>query len=509
MTLSGDVMRQGMAGLFLLCSAFLFACQDQKSEDQQDQLEETDETSSEQRSGPNDIILIIADDLGIDAFDKICNLWGFDSTDTDYPSDLAPHLASFCQSGVSFSNATSNPVCSATRASILTGRYSYLHGIGNVAGGTVGIASSEITIPELLRASKGYAAANIGKWHLSDNQKAYVFPVSKKDNGNYWFDYYEGSPSGALSDFEAWDKSIAIHGGTGSSAVAVTNYATTENVDNAIAWVESQETEVPLFLWLALNAPHTPFHKPPESLLSSDSLKALSGSAEDISANPKLYYLASIQAIDASLGRLIAALEAARPDTAKTFIFISDNGGHLQVSDSSVVRSSKQTVYEGGIRVPIIVWGDKVNQNQGTIIDRPVGVVDIFRTVLEMADIDFSSLAQEGSLLQGVTVHSQSLMEFINSAHSANHSGIAYSEIYGLTGNSATSNAETIRDSQYKLIRFFNAAATEEFYDLQADFRETTNLISSGTSTLTSDQASSYETLKQKLDTIDALAGER
>ena len=188
------------------------------------------------------VILIIADDLGTD----YC---GFYENHLDTCN--MPNVRRLLSKGVRFKNAWSNPLCSPTRAGILTGRYSFRTGVGNAVGG-VGSAvldTSEVTIPRLLNIYKpnGIAKANIGKWHLhlSTPNSNYNFP------NILGYDRYEGSFSGVLSSFTNWTKI------TNGVAANNTNYATTETANNAIAWVKTQNK--PFFYGLHLTHHILPF----------------------------------------------------------------------------------------------------------------------------------------------------------------------------------------------------------------------------------------------------------
>ena len=186
-------------------------------------------------------ILIIADDLSPDYFGFYGNT--LDTVDV-------PNIRGLLARGIRFTNLTSNPVCSSTRTTILTGRYSFRTGVGGIvggAGGSNGIDATEMSIPKLLRTyNPTIVKANIGKWHL--NQPT---PSANLLNPlTLGYDWYEGPFIGQLPSFTNWQKY------TNGVASTVTTYATTENVDNALTWLRAQNPTKPFFLWLAFNAPH-------------------------------------------------------------------------------------------------------------------------------------------------------------------------------------------------------------------------------------------------------------
>ncbi|MBK9801186.1 MAG: sulfatase-like hydrolase/transferase [Bacteroidetes bacterium] len=169
------------------------------------------------------VVLIIADDIGTDYF-------GFyeDAGDT---VDL-PNIRALLAKGVRFKQAMSNPVCSSTRAGMLTGRYSFRTGVGNIVGSTAGsgtLDTAEKTLPRLLTAyNSNIYSANIGKWHLHNPNPAgnLLFP------NLLGYAHFEGPFIGALPSYTNWTKYV------NGVAIPVTNYATTENVNNAVSWLK-------------------------------------------------------------------------------------------------------------------------------------------------------------------------------------------------------------------------------------------------------------------------------
>ncbi len=164
--------------------------------------------------------------------------------------------------GVVFNNALSNPLCSPTRAGILTGRFSFRTGVGDVVDGSnTKLSLAENTIPKVLNlySSNGISKACVGKWHVTTAALAgYNYPNAMG------FDHFEGSLTGALGQpgqlvdgFYNWTKI------TNDIKSTCTNYVTTENVNNAISYISTQAATKPFYLHLAFNAPHTPYHLPP------------------------------------------------------------------------------------------------------------------------------------------------------------------------------------------------------------------------------------------------------
>lgn len=313
----------------------------------------------------HNVLLIIADDLGTDYL-------GFYEDHQD--TAAMPNIRKLLEKGVRFSNGMSNPVCSATRAGILTGRYSFRTGVGAVVGGTGGsgvLNINELTIPRLLNIYQpnGIATANIGKWHLHQ-----AMPMSNLNNPNTMgYDLFAGNFIGQINSYYNWTKV------TNGVSANVTTYATTETINDAVAWTAAQ-TDKPFFLWLAMNAPHTPFHLPPAGLHSYTNL---SGTQMDINMNPKSYFKASLEALDHEIGRLFDSLEVRGQLDSTDIIFIGDNGNAMQTAQIADTDKAKGTIYQYGVHVPFVIAGPSVT-NPGRVSDALVNTADLFATILEL-----------------------------------------------------------------------------------------------------------------------------
>ena len=407
------------------------------------------------------ILLIIADDYGADS----SSLY---NTNTAASFPPTPNIAALARSGVLFRNAYANPVCSPTRACLITGRHGFRTGIGDVVTGpgSATLTAAEFTLPEAFTAngSLGYQLAHFGKWHLNN------LPNSPNNIGGW--PHFAGSLVGALANYTNWTKTV-----DGTSTANYSVYATSDLVNDAVAWIQARGSQ-PWFAWIAFNAPHTPFHKPPNDLHSFDNL---SGTQQNINANPRPYFEAMTEAMDTEIGRLLTAVD--RSNTH--IIFLGDNGTPSQVIQPPYSsQRAKDALYEGGIKVPFIIAGPAV-VNPGRTNETLVHAVDVFATILEMAGINVTSTAPSG-----VTIDSQSLIQVLQS--NSNVTRYAYSEKFGTSTPSP--DGQALRNQQYKLIRF--ADGTEEFYDLLADPYEGVNLLSS---TLTDTQQANYYSLVMRL----------
>lgn len=421
------------------------------------------------------VVLIIADDLGKD----YCDIY----------SDHGPSVVNLTNvrrlltRGVVFNNAWSNPLCSPTRAGILTGRYSFRTGVGDVVDGSnTKLSLTETIIPKMLNlySPNGISKACIGKWHVTTSAPAgYNYPITMG------YDHYEGNLSGALGQpgqlaigYDNWTK---IKNGVSSNC---TNYATTENVNNAISYINSQPATKPFYLHLAFNAPHTPYHLPPANLITNTTL---SGLQADITANPVPYFQAMVEAMDKEIGRFFDYLISSGKWNTTDIIFIGDNGDDPLVAQSS---PSKGSLYQAGVTVPFIISGpDVVNPNRTS--NALVNTADIFATILELfGDTNWRTR------IPSTTVDSKSLMPILlNQATTVRP--WAFTEIFKLAPTSGDGKA--IRNEDYKLIKYDNG--NEKFFNLTNSPLETTNRdLLNGT--LTTTQISNYNYLCTEMTTL-------
>lgn len=392
-------------------------------------------------------VLIIADDLSADYF-------GFfpeygDTVDV-------PNIRYLADKGIVFTNHMSNPVCSSTRTSILTGRYSFRTKVGGIVGGAGGsnsIDTAEISIPKLLKIHNvNIGKANIGKWHLNTAAPA----INLMSPLKLGYDHFEGPFIGQLPSFTNWTKY------TNGVSSAITNYATTENVNNAVNWLNTQ-TNKPVFLWLAFNAPHEPLHLPP---LGLHNYKTLPGTAMDIKNNPKSYFKAMLQAMDHEIGRLFDSLKAMNRFDSTDFIFIGDNGNTPRTAQMADTSKAKGTVYQYGVHTPMIISGPSViNKNRTS--NALINSVDIFATVLELQ----GNTNWQNQIPVNKPVDSKSILPILKNTATEIRPW-QFCEIFKLIHDS--DEAKAIRNMDYKLIHFDYGKT--EFYNLKNDPLEIKNL---------------------------------
>ncbi len=401
-------------------------------------------------SDPN-ILLIIADDMGLDATNGYTE--GSIKPNT-------PNLDALMNSGLRFTNFWTNTVCSPTRASIITGKYSYHTGVLSQFDD---LASSETTLQHYINRQTGdkYATAIIGKWHLGGN--------STFNPEIMGIDHYAGIISGTVPDYYSWDLT------EDGVATSQTEYVTTKLTDLAIDWVNQQSK--PWFLWLAHIAPHTPFHLPPQGMHSQGSL---SPDQASIDANPQPYFMASIEAMDYQLGRLLESLDPAERQNT-VVIFIGDNGTTGRVAQQPYGRTkAKGTLYQGGINCPMFISGAGVSRS-GTD-NALINSTDLFATIASLAGVNVQEINNSKSFTSLLSSENPDFREYTYAEYKLDNEGI---------------DRWCIRNNSYKLIE--EADGSKEFYDLQTDPYENSNLLNNN---LSSDAQQAKDWLEQKLSEI-------
>lgn len=374
---------------------------------------------------PN-IILVIADDLGKDAFPNYAE---------GQVKPQMPTLTNLMRNGITFDNLWTYSVCSPTRASILTGKLGHHTGVMEVEQD---ISLNEESLHKFLKleSSGAYETALIGKWHLSN---------TISDPNTMGIDYFSGIIGGGVNSYTNWTKV------TNGVRELTTTYTTTEFSNTAIEWI-NQRTK-PWFLWLAYNAPHTPFHLAPTQLHYQGELP---NNEATIQSNPLPYYFSAIEALDTELGRIIESIPNGLENTI--VIFLGDNGTPSQVAQSPYQpQRVKGSIFQGGINVPMVISGAGVTR-KGVREDALIQSTDFYVTIAQMGG---SKIAEKHN--------SKSFYPLLSDAY-AGKKMYAYAE---KSTNGRVSYA--VRDSQYKLI--IDSNGSELLYDLNNDAYETTNLL--------------------------------
>ncbi len=306
---------------------------------------------------PN-IVFIIADDLGF----ADCGFNGGKEIRT-------PHLDKLAASGAVLKQFYVQPVCSPTRASLMTGRYPIRYGlqVGVIRpNAKYGLSLDERMLPAALREA-GYATGMTGKWHLGSFDEKY-WPNARG------FDFFYGHLFGALDYFTHVrdNKHDWYRDGTKSNDQG---YSTHLLAREAVRFVKRQEAGKPFFLYVPFNAVHAP-HQVPDKY--TEPYAKLQGERRKLAG--------MLAAMDEAIGQIVDAVDEKgfRKDTL--FIFSSDNGGPSpgKVTDNTPLRAGKGTVYEGGVRVCAFAsWQGVIEP--GSKVDAMMHIVDWYPTLLKLA----------------------------------------------------------------------------------------------------------------------------
>lgn len=398
-----------------------------------------------------DIVFILADDLGWR--DAACYGNEFHAT---------PHIDRLASEGARFTHAyAAAPVCSPTRASILTGRWPARTGVTDWIPGRQPPARGplitpptarqlrleETTLAEALRQA-GYRTANIGKWHLGGpgflpGDQGFDLNIAGTESGSP-----PRSPRPYFGPFEL----------PGMKA-AQDEFLTAKLTDEAVRFIE-QNRQNPFFLLLSHFTVHIPLSAPQEFV---EQHRARAGGRY----HP--VYAAMVETLDQSVGRVLEALEKNGIARNTLVVFFSDNGGLCfegaskeRVTTNAPLRAGKGHLYEGGIRVPFLLRYPGVVR-AGSAIDSPVSSIDLFPTLCEAAgvrarNVDGTSLLP---LLRGEAARPRQL--FWHYPHYSNQGG---------------EPSSAIREGDWKLIEFYHGGR-RELYNLRSDPGETRNLAAS------------------------------
>lgn len=347
---------------------------------------------------PPNIVVILADDLG--GCDLGC--YGADLHET-------PHIDRLAKNGVQFLSAYSpSPVCTPTRASLLTGKHPARLGMTIWSEGAKSgpkdrkliqaeslpdLPHSEVTLAEKLQ-NAGWLCATVGKWHLGDSDHApetQGFDINI--GGTHW-----GAPQTFFWPYRGQGRFGAEfryvpHLEFGKVGEYLTDRLTDESIrviDHAV------ENRRPFFLLLAQHSPHTPIEA------KSEDVKYFQEKMMPTFHHRNATYAAMIRSLDESVGRIVARLESLKQLDNTIIVFTSDNGGYIGndssgnlITDNYPLRSGKGALYEGGIRVPLIVHWPARLQRESTR-NAPVVLTDLFPTLLAMTENSKSEECKDG-----------------------------------------------------------------------------------------------------------------
>ncbi len=348
-----------------------------------------------------------------------------------------PNLDAICAGGTRFSSGyVTAPVCSPSRAGLMTGRYQQRYGHEHNPGNSreAGLPLTETTLADHLKAA-GYATGMVGKWHLG--------MLEKQNPINRGFDEFFGFLHGAHSYIVPNDsRRDPIR--RGLKPVQESAYLTDAFGREACDFIQRHAAE-PFFFYLAFNAVHAPL----------EATRGYMSRFPHIEDPRRRTFAAMMAAMDDAVGNVLTTLRSQGLEQDTLVFFISDNGGPTPqtTSRNDPLRGYKGQVYEGGIRVPFALrWPGHIPA--GMVYDRPVSSLDVVPTVLAAAGVRIP----RG--LDGVN-----LTPFLSGAMS----GDPHEQLFWRMGRKTA-----VRRGKWKLLR--EARGDYELYDLGNDIAETNNL---------------------------------
>ena len=330
------------------------------------------------RKPPPNFIVILADDLGY----ADIGAYGSSSNET-------PHLDQLAREGLRFTDFHSNgPMCTPTRAALLTGRYQNRLGRefeSPLGADDKGLPLDQVTIAEAL-AEAGYVSGAYGKWHLG-RYPPYL-PTSQG------FEEFWGLGSGNGDHHSHIDRSGRKDWWHNDQSEMEEGYSVDLITNHSVEFIERNKDR-PFFLYVAHLAIHFPWQGPGDEGYRDEggdyhNLTKLGYFEEDKDPSGKVKEM--VEAVDAGVGRIVESVKANGLEENTLIVFTSDNGGYLtyeggyhNISNNGALRGQKTQVYEGGIRVPAIAWWPE--RIEPGVTDELAASFDLFPTFLELAGL--------------------------------------------------------------------------------------------------------------------------
>jgi arylsulfatase B len=388
------------------------------------------------------IVYIVADDLG----------WkdvGFHGSDIK-----TPNIDKLAQEGARLEQFYVQPMCTPTRAALMTGRYPFRYGLQTLViptPGKYGLPTDEWLLPQALKEA-GYRTVMVGKWHLGHADRKY-WPRQRG------FDYHYGAMVGEI-DYFTHSSSNVRDWYRNNQPVKEAGYVTQLLGKDAIARINEHDPNTPLFLYLAFTAPHAPYQAP----------KPYIDKYQHIADPTRRAYAAMITSMDDEIGKVIAALDKKKMRENTLIVFMSDNGGNVSAmfsgdvdvsklklpADNGPYRGGKGMLYEGGTRVAALAnWPGHIKAGE---VKEVMHVVDMFPTLAGLAGAN----ANKGKPLDGLNVWST-----ISEGKPSPRQEVVYN-IEPFRGG--------VRRGDWKLIWRTPLPSALELYNIAEDPSEKTNL---------------------------------
>ncbi len=375
---------------------------------------------------PN-IVVIVADDLG---YGDLSSYGGPIRT---------PSIDALATAGTRFTDFHANgPVCTPSRAALLTGRYPQRAHLGDAlsASSNAGLDASEVTVADVLKTS-GYTTGIVGKWHLGH--------LAKFAPGRQGFDFFYGFLNGEIDYVNHLDSLGKLDWWRNTTPVIENVYSTTAITREAVGFIQRQKQQ-PFFLYVAYQAPHVPYQAP------GDGPVRVPGQPKHGEEGKRANYPLMIQAMDRGVGTIMGALRSLNLEE-KTFVFFLSDNGAFAPGTNRPLRGIKGQLYEGGHRVPAIAyWPGRITPG---VNRQTVAAIDLFPTILGLT----SAKAPAARRIDGASLLPMLL---------GNEAAPPARKLFWSYGANTAA-----REAEWKLV---NIDGQKALYNLNADLGETTNV---------------------------------
>jgi arylsulfatase A-like enzyme len=385
---------------------------------------------------PN-VIVFLADDLGY-------NDVGYQGGEIE-----TPNIDRLSREGVRFTQMYSFPLCSPTRAGLMTGRSPMRYGLMYFVirpWCPYGLPPDEQILPQTFKAS-GYQTAILGKWHLGHAHRS-LLPNARG------FDHFYGHVNGAI-DYFAHTRDGGLDWQRNGVSVKEQGYSTDLLAGEAVRWIRARDRARPFLLYMPFNAPHSPLQAPDEVVRKYAGIKD----------ERRRAFAPLVDRLDQAIGKILTAVQSEGIAQNTLVLFFSDNGGPLQAgARNHPLRGGKATVYEGGVRVPAIMrWPGRLPA--GGVSNQVLTVLDLFPTLAGAAGLT----PRAAKPLDG-----KNLWPAIE-----NNQTIARENLFFAVEPNESDRLLAVRQGQWKLVRKKKKHPSEwedELFDLSEDPGERNDL---------------------------------
>ena len=371
-----------------------------------------------------------------------------------------PNIDNLANSGAVIESHYVQPVCSPTRAALMTGRYATRTGVYTIVRPHAkwGLPLQERTLASALQQA-GYETAITGKWHLGEFERAYLPTARGFDHqyGHYFgaLDYFTHIRDGS-HDWYRDDKELKEEG-----------YSTHLLTREACKLIANKDKSKPLFLYVPFNGVHSPMQVPDSYLTPYPTLKG-----------PRLKLAGMLSAVDEAIGQIVAAVDKAGLRDNTLIVFSSDNGGP-KPGDNTPLRSFKGTIYEGGVRgCAFANWAGHVPS--GIRIKEPMHIIDWYPTLVKLANssLDPKTPIDGKDVWPMLTKGAPSPHDAILCVQSPERAAVRMGD-WKLIMNPNPAGGESIDENSDATDKSKNEKTIDNFalYNLATDIGETNNLV--------------------------------